>query len=108
MEWMAFTSTEIHKNFSPLFDPSASAELQDIQKKLLGKRFDYLNEHLGKHARVMGEKFTAADAYLFTVLRWSMVMKMDMSAWPALQQYLKKTAEHPAVRDALKAEGLER
>ena len=108
MEWMAFTSTEVHKNFSPLFDPSASAELQERQKKLLGKRFDYLNEHLGKHARVMGEKFTAADAYLFAVLRWSTVMKMDMSAWPALQQYLKKTAEHPSVRDALKAEGLER
>jgi glutathione S-transferase len=108
MEWMAFTSTEIHKNFSPLFDPSASAELQERQKKLLEKRFGFVNEHLKEHAGVMGDKFTAADAYLFTVLRWAMVMKMDLSAWPALQQYLKKTAERPAVREALKAEGLER
>jgi glutathione S-transferase len=108
MEWMAFTSTEVHKNFSPLFDPSASAELQQRQKKLLEKRFGHLNAHLDGRSRLMGEKFTIADAYLFTVLRWTTVVKIDLGSWPALQQYLRRTAEQPSVREALKAEGLER
>ncbi|HZN25721.1 MAG TPA: glutathione transferase GstA [Burkholderiales bacterium] len=108
MEWMAFTSTEIHKNFSPLFDPSASTELQERQKKLLEKRFGYVAEHLAGRSGLMGEKLTAADAYLFTVLRWAIVVKMDLSRWPALQDYLRTTAEYPSVREALKAEGLER
>src|SRR5690242_4823448 len=94
MEWLAFTSTEVHKNFSPLFDPSASAELQQRQKKLLEKRFGYLNAHLDGRSGLMGDKFTAADAYLFAVLRWTMVVKIDIAPWPALQQYLKRTAEH--------------
>jgi glutathione S-transferase len=108
MEWMAFISTEVHKNFSPLFDPGASSELQQRQTKLLEKRFAYLAEHLGGRSGVMGDKFTAADAYLFTVLRWANVMKIDLSRWPALQDYLKRTAERPTVREALKAEGLEK
>jgi glutathione S-transferase len=107
MEWMAFTSTEIHKNFSPLFDPTASSELQERQKKLLAKRFDYVSEHLSGRSGLMGDKFTAADAYLFTVLRWANVVKVDLSRWPALQDYLKRNAARPSVRDALKAEGLE-
>ena len=108
MEWLAFISTELHKNFSPLFDPSASAELQQRQKKLLEKRFGYLNAHLDGRSGLMSDKFTAADAYLFAVLRWTTVVKIDLGPWPALQQYLKRTAEHPSVKEALKAEGLER
>jgi glutathione S-transferase len=108
MEWLAFISTEVHKNFSPLFDASASAELQQRQKKLLEKRFGYLNGHLDGRSGLMGDKFTAADAYLFAVLRWTRVVKIDLGPWPALQQYLNRTAEHPSVGEALKAEGLER
>lgn len=106
MEWLNFISTEIHKTFGPLFDPSASAELRQRQIGLLGKRFGYLAERLTQREFLMGDPFTAADAYLFTVLNWTHVVKMDTTAWPALQAYVKRVADRPAVREVMKTEGL--
>ncbi|MGZ5161934.1 MAG: glutathione transferase GstA [Burkholderiales bacterium] len=106
MEWINFISTEIHKTFGPLFDPSASGELRERQIGLLGKRFDYIAEHLTQSGFLTGDKFTAADAYLFTVLNWTHVVKVDASAWPRLQAYVKRVAERPAVRETMKTEGL--
>jgi glutathione S-transferase len=106
MEWLNFISTEIHKTFGPFFDPTTSAELRERQTKILEKRFAYLSEHLGQHRRLMGDKLTIADAYLFTVLNWTKVAKIDTSRWPALEGYVKSIGEEPSVRAALKAEGL--
>jgi glutathione S-transferase len=106
MEWMHFVSTEIHKSFSPLFDPSASDELRKRQHGLLAKRFDLVAARLGEHRFITGGKFTVADAYLFTVLNWTHVLKMDVTRWPAIQEYLKRVGERPAVRETMKAEGL--
>ena len=106
MEWMSFISTELHKTFGPLFDPATSTELRQRQMKLLEKRFAYLSEHLAARRRVLGDKFTVADAYLFTVLNWTHVVKIDMAPWPALQNYMKSVGEEPSVRAAMKAEGL--
>jgi glutathione S-transferase len=106
MEWMNFISTEIHKAFGPFFDPGISAELRERQTKLLQKSFAYVSAHLGQHRRLLGDHLTAADAYLFTVMRWTKIAKIDMSAWPALENYMKGIAEEPSVREAMKAEGL--
>jgi glutathione S-transferase len=106
MEWLNFISTEIHKTFGPMFDPSISNELRQRQIGLLGKRFGYLSEHLGSREHLMGEKFTAADAYLFTVLNWTHFLKIDISRWPTLQAFLKRVGARPAVQAAMKAEGL--
>jgi glutathione S-transferase len=106
MEWIHYTSTEIHKTFGPLFDESASAELRQRQVDLIAKRLPLVAEHLADRHFLMGEKFTCADAYLYTVLNWTHVLKIDLSPWPALQAYLKRAAARPAVRAALTAEGL--
>jgi glutathione S-transferase len=54
----------------------------------------------------MGERFTVADAYLFTLLNWGQWTKVDVARWPALQQFVARVAARPKVQEALKAEGL--
>jgi glutathione S-transferase len=73
---------------------------------MLAKRFDYLAEQLKGKQFLMGETFTVADAYLFTVLRWTGPMQIDLAPWPILQTYMTRVATRPAVNDALKAEEL--
>jgi glutathione S-transferase len=106
MEWIAFISTEIHKTYGPLFDPSTSEELRRRQVGLLEKRFGYVARELSGREFLMGHTFTAADAYLFTVLNWTHAVKIDLGPWPVLQEYVKRVAERPAVRETMKAEGL--
>jgi glutathione S-transferase len=105
-EWLNFISTEIHKQFSPLFDPAASEEVKAKQRDKLAGRFDWLHDQLGEQSYLMGENFTVADAYLFTVLNWSRAMNIDLGRWPRLQAYLARVAQRPAVQQALQAEGL--
>ncbi|HUR42116.1 MAG TPA: glutathione transferase GstA [Verrucomicrobiae bacterium] len=105
-EWLNFISTEIHKQFSPLFNPAATPEVRQAQVEKLGQRFDWLEPQLAGGQFLMGERFTAADAYLFTVVNWAGVVKMDLSKWPNLTAYRKRVGERPAVQAALRAEGL--
>ena len=108
MEWLNFISTEIHKVLGQLFKPNASAELrQEVVERLKG-RFDYVAKALEHKEYLFGHVFCVADAYLFTVLSWTGFLKVDLSPWPALQQYLARVAARPAVRQALVAEGLQK
>jgi glutathione S-transferase len=106
MEWLNFISTELHKQFSPLFDPSCPPELRQAQIDRLGKRFDMLAPHLESNEYLLGTEFSVADAYLFTILNWTNFMKIDLGRWPALQKYMGRIGGRPAVKKALKAEGL--
>jgi len=105
-EWLNFISTEIHKGFSPLFKPNTPEDYKKIVKENLGVRFDWLDKQLAGKDYVTGKAFSVADAYLFTVLRWSEPVKLDMSRWPNLVAYLARVAGRPKVREALKFEGL--
>jgi glutathione S-transferase len=105
-EWLNFISTEIHKQFSPLFDPTASDDTKTRQKDKLAGRFDWLQAELGERDYLMETGFTVADAYLFTVLNWSRAMGIDLERWPALKKYTARISGRPAVDAALKAEGL--
>ncbi len=105
IEWLAFISTEIHKQFGPLWKPATPEATKQTQKDLLARRFDYLVEQLKGKQYLMGD-FTVADAYLFTVLNWAGMLKLDMSKWPVLETYLTRVAARPQVQAALKAEGL--
>jgi glutathione S-transferase len=104
-EWLNFITSELHKQFSPLFDPSYPEELKARQRDKLAGRFDWIVAQLGGKDYLMGE-FTVADAYLFTVLNWCQWTGIDLGRWPALQAYVARVAARPAVRAALKAEGL--
>jgi glutathione S-transferase len=105
-EWLNFITSELHKSFGPIFRPTTPEEFKKISKENLGKRFDYLDKHLAGRQYLMGDKFTVADAYLFTVLRWTARIQMDLGKWSNLKAYVDRIAARPKVQEALKAEGL--
>jgi glutathione S-transferase len=106
VEWLAFISSEIHKNFSPLFRDDAPEETKQYLRKVLSARLDYLNRAIGNRPFLMGEQFTVADAYLFTVLGWSRHLNFDLGKWPQLQGHLERVGARPLVSEALKTERL--
>lgn len=103
-EWLNFISTELHKGFGSIF--KAPAEFRAPLKEQLARRLSYVSSRLDGQPFLMGEAFSVADAYLFTVLHWHKYLDFDLSPWPALRQYLGRIGERPAVVQALKAEGL--
>jgi glutathione S-transferase len=105
-EMLNFISTEVHKQFSPLFNPATPAEQRQVLMDKIGTRFDFLAKHLQGKKFLFGDQFSVADAYLFTVVNWTQFVKMDTARWPVLNEYQKRVAERPAVQAALKAEGL--
>jgi glutathione S-transferase len=106
MEWLNFVASEVHKLFGPFFNPKITPEWKENQLSLLGKRLAFLAESLQGRKYLLGDGFTVADAYLFTVLNWTRFLKIDLGQWPALKDYQARVAARPAVREALKAEGL--
>lgn len=103
-EWLNFISTEIHKSYSPLFGNKAPAEWKGVMRDTLSARYDVVAASLGEKPYLMGEHFTVADAYLFTVLRWSRLVEFDLSRWPSLVAYLERVSARPAVKAAMEAE----
>ncbi|HEX5311242.1 glutathione transferase GstA [Aquabacterium sp.] len=103
--WLTFIGTEIHKNYSPFFNPAAPAEMKDIARANLQRRLGYVNEQLAGKDYLLGQ-FSVADAYLFVVVNWSGFVKLDLSGWPNLTAFMARMAARPAVQAALKAEGL--
>jgi glutathione S-transferase len=106
MEWLNFIATEIHKQFGPLWDPSTPDATVEKQRATLAKRFDYVAKRLSIQPFLTGETFSIADAYLFTVVNWAGMLKIDLSPWPALQQFVARVAARPKVHATLVAEGL--
>ena len=106
IEWLAFVNSEIHKSFSPLFNPAAGEETKQFMRGNLTKRLDWLNTALGTKAYLSGDGFTVADAYLFTVLGWAGHVAIELATWPNLKRYHAELAKRPAVVSAMKAEGL--
>ena len=106
MEWLNFISSEIHKTLGALFNPKITPEWKEDRIALFGRRCDYLVKALGNKPYLLGDKFTIADAYLFTILGWANYFKLDMSKWPTLKEYADRIGARPAVMQAMKAEGL--
>jgi glutathione S-transferase len=104
IEWLAFINSEIHKNFGPLFHSDGHEELGKYAIGNLSKRFGWLNGKLGGNKFLIADRFTAADAYLYTVLNWSAAVKLDLAQWPNLKRYHGEIATHPAVLAAITAE----
>lgn len=104
--WLTFIGTELHKSFSPLFNASAGEDWKNAARANLEKRLDYTARHLADRPWLLGEDFSVADAYLFTVLRWTRAVKLDLNRWPTLVAFLERAGARPAVRAALAAEGL--
>jgi glutathione S-transferase len=106
MEWLAFISTEVHKGFGPLWNPMTPPEVRERAVQALGNRFTLIAKTLGEQPYLTGQNFSIADAYLFVVLNWTGLHKVDLASWPALTAFQKRVAARPAVQRAMKAEGL--
>jgi glutathione S-transferase len=107
-EWLGYINSEVHKNFSPFFTPGASDQQKEAAKAMLDKRLTYIQNILTGQGFLLGDQFTVADAYLYTVLSWCRYVKIDLGTWPVLKDYHDRIAARAAVVDARKAEGLPR
>jgi len=105
-EWLNFITSELHKAFGAFFSPALTPEWRKGVSDRLEIRCEWLAKQLAGKQYLMGDKFSVADAYLFTVLNWAPMVKFDLGKWPALVEFQKRVAARPKVQEALKAEGL--
>ena len=105
-EVLNYITSEIHKSYSPLFNPQILPEVRAERVAYLRKRYALLDQQLAGRAYLLGDQFSVADAYLFTVTRWAAIVKVDLSDYANLQAFQQRVAARPAVQAALKAEGL--
>lgn len=107
VEWLSFIGSELHKMFSPwLFHPEHGEQAAGVARGKIGERFAFIDRHLRDRRYLLGDRFTVADAYLFTIVSWSRLVGIDLAAWPSLAAYADRIAARPAVQDAMRAEGL--
>ncbi len=104
--WLNFISTELHKQFGPLFGKTTPDEYKKVLIDKIKGRFDTINAHLAKHSFLMGDSFTAPDAYLYTVVGWAKYFDIGLDKWPALKSFMDRVAARPSAQAAAKAEGL--
>ncbi len=106
MELLNYITSELHKSFGALFNPGISADWKAATLANLDKKFQWLTNYLGNKSYLMGDTFTVADSYLFTILSWSKHFAIDLAKYHALAAYLARVGHRPKVQEALKAEGL--
>lgn len=104
--WLNFIATELHKNFTPLFDPTAAEVTKTAAQQKLVQRLTQLDQQLAALQYLVGDYFTIADAYLFTVAGWARFVKFDLTPYPNLLSFVARCSQRPAVQAALAAEGL--
>jgi len=104
--WLNFIGTELHKSCSPFFNPASGEEWKKIAGANLERRLGYIDEQLAGKTYLLGEDFSVADAYLFTVLSWMPFIKVDLSKWAALSAFVQRVSARPAVQAVLKTERL--
>ena len=105
-EWLNFISSELHKNFSPLFRANTPEDYKPIARENLAGRFAYVENHLSTRPYLNGDKFTVADAYLYTMLKWAKFQSIDLTSLPNLLKFGERVSKRPKVQEALRAEGL--
>ncbi len=105
-EWLNYVTSELHKRFSPLFNPKTPAEWKASLREQIAAQLDYVAGALGERPYLMGERPTVADFYLYVILSWGRVVEIDLGRWPSLKAYWKRIAARPSVKAAAQAEGL--
>ncbi len=105
-EWLNFITSELHKQYGPFFAPVTPADYKPILRDKLSQRLEWLAGQLDGSDYLMGSQFTVADAYLYTILRWSPFIGIDLVQWPVVAAYKARVEARPHVREALLAEGL--
>lgn len=106
LEWLNYIATELHKGFTPLFRPDTPEDYKPTVRALLEKKLSYVDSVLKDSEWISGNRFTIADAYLFTVLRWARAVKLEMGGLKNIEAYMARMAARPAVAAAMAAEGI--
>jgi glutathione S-transferase len=106
LEWLNFITTELHKNFSPLFQPVIPDDVKTFFKERLIAKFKYIDGQLAGRDYLLGKQFTVADGYLFVMLAWADRLKLDLSGLSNLMAYKARVAARPKVKEAMAKEGL--
>jgi glutathione S-transferase len=105
-EMLCYINSELHKNYSSLFNPDTPETARAERKAYLLRRYQFIENTLAKQPWLLGEQFTAADVYLFTITSWAGHVGLDLSRFTALAAFQQLVASRPAVQAALEAEGL--
>jgi glutathione S-transferase len=106
LEWLNFITSELHKNFSPLFQPAIPDDVKNFFKERLIAKFKYVDSQLAGRDYLMGKQFTVADGYLFVMLTWAERLNLDLAGFANLMAYKARVADRAKVKEALKKEGL--
>jgi glutathione S-transferase len=106
IEWLGFINSEIHKSYGPPFNPQTPPSVLDERIETLKKRFAFVDGSLGAESFLLGCQFSVADAYLFVMLSWSDLFKIDLSSLASLTAFHGRVGSRSGVREALKEEGL--
>lgn len=105
-EWLNYITSELHKGFSPLFNPATPEDAKPLFREALNKRLTWVDSQLEGRDYLLGSQFSVADAYLFVVSNWGQYVGVDISGLPNLGAWRGRVAARPAVQEAMKAEGL--
>ena len=105
-EWLNFITSELHKGIGGLFNPAMPDEGKAVIKAKAASKLKWVDEQLEGRQYLMGDAFSIADAYLFTVTNWTQPTDIDISALKNLGAFQARMAARPAVQAAMKAEGL--
>lgn len=106
IEWLTFISSELHKSFGPLWNPNMPDAAKKIFIDKLNTRFELLDKHFAKNEFLMGNQFTVADAYAYTILNWKNFLNVDLSPYKNLEAYMQRLASRPSVRETQHTEKL--
>lgn len=104
--WLNFVTSELHKGFSPLFNPAMPDEAKKIFRERLATRYAHLDKHFAGNDYLLGKSFSVADPYLFVVSNWAPRVDVDLAPYANVAAFRKRMSERPAVQAAMKAEGL--
>ena len=104
--WLNFISSELHKNFAPLFSPLTPADYKPVVTEKLLSRFKWTDEQLAGKQYLVGDTFSVADIYLFNVSNWAQGVKLDISGFANITAFRAHMAQRPAVLTAMRTEGL--
>lgn len=105
-EMLNYIATELHKSHFPLFHRECGEAAAAIYAMKVKNAYDFLSRKLKNSPYLLGDQFTVADAYAFTVINWHSYVNIDLSAWPVLVEYQARVAARPAVQAAMRLEGL--
>lgn len=105
-QWLNYIATEMHKAHVPLFKTDYPQSSKDLAIASIKRAYDFVSAALADRYYLVGDEFSVADAYLFTIVNWHNFIGLDLTPWPVLVAYQQRIAARPAVQKAMREEGL--